>query len=398
MNEIVDEMNNEEFRSIFKSELFDKIDKMIEEKKMSIENTILLLKHAGCCIKLKNVFIPSFGKSSLANRFEKMIIKEEKKKEEKNEKLFVDLCECYIFLNGYINSKMRCVCVPCILKAALKKEESEETQKEVEMALLTLSGMGHCFLRKELYLKEITEIIKHQQKHRNLTKLANQSAWLFLIDRFCSDEHIERIAMNELHFVREATKELEELIGCIDWKRKEEEMSKEEANEVLVITGWTKTIKSFFDSCKLWNEEFVELISSIVQEYRTVKDKFREISYWCISSLRNAAGNGFVPVEDLLKRAVDVVLEGMQRQTYNEGMTTECLRFFENVSIKLKEKKEDDKEEEERKATKRKIFEKMEEEGYEDTIASFHKMFNFLNRHFWITVLSLNISDYFVNV
>eukprot|EP00770_Monocercomonoides_exilis_P000423 MONOS_420.1-p1 / transcript=MONOS_420.1 / gene=MONOS_420 / organism=Monocercomonoides_exilis_PA203 / gene_product=unspecified product / transcript_product=unspecified product / location=Mono_scaffold00007:27207-27823(-) / protein_length=132 / sequence_SO=supercontig / SO=protein_coding / is_pseudo=false len=72
--------------------------------------------------------------------FEKMIIDENEKKEGKNEKLLVDLCECYLlFYSGVFSSKMLSLCVPCLLKFALKKEEREKVQKEVEMALLALS-------------------------------------------------------------------------------------------------------------------------------------------------------------------------------------------------------------------------------------------------------------------
>ncbi|KAH7822281.1 uncharacterized protein MONOS_9650 [Monocercomonoides exilis] len=144
LNEIVNGMNEEEFDSVFTIELFNKMDKMIEEKKMSIENTILLLKHAGYCIAMKNIWIYSSKTSSMDDRFEKMIAIENKKKsEEKDEYLLTDLCECCVFLNGWISLESISICMPCLLKAASKKEESEETRKENEMALLALSEMGY---------------------------------------------------------------------------------------------------------------------------------------------------------------------------------------------------------------------------------------------------------------
>ncbi|KAH7821387.1 uncharacterized protein MONOS_8165 [Monocercomonoides exilis] len=140
--EVIEELNNNELESIFNEEMFNKIEKMIGEKKMSMENASLLLKHVGCCKVLKLVFFDEFEESSLNERFEKMINEEEMKEEEKrNEKLLIDLCECYISLNYLHSPEIISICVPCLLKVAMRKEENEEIQKEVEMALLALS----CF-------------------------------------------------------------------------------------------------------------------------------------------------------------------------------------------------------------------------------------------------------------
>ncbi|KAH7825155.1 uncharacterized protein MONOS_1472 [Monocercomonoides exilis] len=142
MNEVMDEMNDEEFKSVFTMELLNEIDEMIEEKKLSLENLILLMKHVGYCYVLKNVWNLFFDRSPLGGRFEKMIFEEEKKKERKNKKLLIDLCECFVLLNNRINSELISICIPCLLKIALKKEENEETQKEVEIALLALSNIS----------------------------------------------------------------------------------------------------------------------------------------------------------------------------------------------------------------------------------------------------------------
>ncbi|KAH7832691.1 uncharacterized protein MONOS_15929 [Monocercomonoides exilis] len=186
MNEVIDKMNRKEFISVFTKMIFNQMNKIVEENKMSIDNTILLLKQIGYCNMMKSFWNYGFEHSSLNERFEKMIIDEnEKKKDEKNEKLLVNLCECYVMLRfNFIPEELLSICVSCILKVALNKEENEKAQKEVEMALLALSNMGYCSLRQNLFLHEIKEIILHHQEHRNLTRLAYQSVWDFLIDRF----------------------------------------------------------------------------------------------------------------------------------------------------------------------------------------------------------------------
>ncbi|KAH7817063.1 uncharacterized protein MONOS_15908 [Monocercomonoides exilis] len=364
---ILEEMNKKELQSISSIMMFYKMDKMIEEKKMQLENAILLLNYVGCCKMLKNVWNPCFEKSSLCERFEKMIFEEEKKKERKNEKLFVDLCECFVFLNGCIDSKMLCVCVPCLLKAASVKEENEEAQKEVEIALLALSRINRYYeVKQELYLNEITEIIKHQQNHRNLTKLAYQRAWQFLINRLHKDMSLDKVIINELHFGREAARELEELARCIDWKKKGEERGKE-AKEELTLVRWLETFSIYFHCCRLKNEENVELINSVVQVFRAAKGNNGVICNLCIYSLRNAAEKRVVKVEDLLNGgAVEAVLEEILQPTFNDYVVFDGLKFLKNISYRLKRKEKNENDEMKRKATKKKVFEKLEEEGYED--------------------------------
>eukprot|EP00770_Monocercomonoides_exilis_P015799 MONOS_15750.1-p1 / transcript=MONOS_15750.1 / gene=MONOS_15750 / organism=Monocercomonoides_exilis_PA203 / gene_product=unspecified product / transcript_product=unspecified product / location=Mono_scaffold01340:8557-9900(-) / protein_length=312 / sequence_SO=supercontig / SO=protein_coding / is_pseudo=false len=273
-NEIIDGMNEEEFESVFTEEPFNKMHEMIEEKKMSMENAILLLKHAGYSNVLKNNF------------------------------------------------------------------------------------------KKELFFNEIKEIIKHHQEHHNLTQLAYQSAWQFLIDRFFKDKDLEIVIVNELHLAREAARELEELMKCIDWKKKEEEMSKEEAKEEFALMRRAKTCAIYFQCCTLWNEEFVKFINSIVQVYRAAKDNHRGISDWCIYSLRNAAKNRVAKVEDLLKSgAIDAVLEEIQQSTFKDKILRKYFHFFMNISERLKEIIDDEVEEAKRKEVKKKSFEKMEENG-----------------------------------
>eukprot|EP00770_Monocercomonoides_exilis_P002644 MONOS_2627.1-p1 / transcript=MONOS_2627.1 / gene=MONOS_2627 / organism=Monocercomonoides_exilis_PA203 / gene_product=unspecified product / transcript_product=unspecified product / location=Mono_scaffold00055:91722-92453(-) / protein_length=179 / sequence_SO=supercontig / SO=protein_coding / is_pseudo=false len=144
MNEIVDGMDEEEFESFFTLKLFNKTDKMIEEEKISMESVFLLLKSVGQHKVLMHSQSYAFHSSSLNKRFEQMIIEEEKKKEERNEKLLIDLCECTVLLSNEISSELLSIIVTCLLKVALKKDENEETQKEVEIALLALSYIEIC--------------------------------------------------------------------------------------------------------------------------------------------------------------------------------------------------------------------------------------------------------------
>ncbi|KAH7826221.1 uncharacterized protein MONOS_8319 [Monocercomonoides exilis] len=145
-----------------------------------------------------------------------MIFEEEKKKEEKDDYLLVDLCESFVLLNDeFTSTEFLSICVPCLLKVALRKEEIEEVQKEVEMALLALSSIRDNDIEKELFLDDMTEIMKYHQEHRNLTRLAYQSAWQFLINRLFTDKRLEDMIVNELHFGREASRELEELSKSI---------------------------------------------------------------------------------------------------------------------------------------------------------------------------------------
>ncbi|KAH7814937.1 uncharacterized protein MONOS_18378 [Monocercomonoides exilis] len=144
IDRLMEGMDKEKLDSAFKEQLFSRMDKMIEEKKMSLENTIALLKHMGYWKVLNYSISYDFIYSSLGKRFERLIVEEEKKKEEeRNEKFLVDLCECCMMLcDGYVSEELLSICMSCVLQVALrKKEKNEETQKEVEMALLGLSDI-----------------------------------------------------------------------------------------------------------------------------------------------------------------------------------------------------------------------------------------------------------------
>eukprot|EP00770_Monocercomonoides_exilis_P015217 MONOS_15163.1-p1 / transcript=MONOS_15163.1 / gene=MONOS_15163 / organism=Monocercomonoides_exilis_PA203 / gene_product=unspecified product / transcript_product=unspecified product / location=Mono_scaffold01159:13838-14334(+) / protein_length=144 / sequence_SO=supercontig / SO=protein_coding / is_pseudo=false len=112
MNEIVDEMDGEELKTVFTTELFDRVDEMIKKKKIDLENAIMLLKRIGYCKVLKGISVDGYGKFFLNRRFEKMIFEEDQKKEGENEKLLSDLCECYMSLSFFFQTEMLHICVP----------------------------------------------------------------------------------------------------------------------------------------------------------------------------------------------------------------------------------------------------------------------------------------------
>ncbi|KAH7832221.1 uncharacterized protein MONOS_11443 [Monocercomonoides exilis] len=258
-----------------------------------------------------------------------MIFEEKKKEEEMNEKFLTDLCECFALLDeGFITFELHFICVPCLLKAASDKEETEEVQKDVEMALLALccieenQGIG-----EEQFLNEIKEIIRHHQKHRNLTQLAYQSAWQFMMDRFFRDTKLEEV-LNELQFVRETAKELDALMKCVDWKKEKGEKRRKDTKEELIVLRWLQKFEYFFRMRELWDEEYVGLLSSFVGLFRASRDNYRGISKLCIESLDFSASNRAVKVEDLLKGGtIDAVLQVILRPILDDEIT------FENCSV-----------------------------------------------------------------
>ncbi|KAH7816577.1 uncharacterized protein MONOS_18686 [Monocercomonoides exilis] len=397
-NEIVDRMDDDEFCSIFEVEIFDKIFQMIEEKKMSMENAILLLKHVGYWNALKRTCVYGFIESSLNEIFEKMIIEESEKKDEKNEKLLADLCECYASLYNDFPPEFSLICLPYLLKIASNKEENEEAQKEVEMALLAISNIEYyAKMQNELYLNRIKEIMKHHQEHHNLTRLAYQSAWQFLIYRFINDKSLEEVITNELHFVGEARRELEELVRNVDLKRREGKTNGKEIKEIATLMRWLATLNVYFKNCRLKNKELVGLFSCIIQVFRASKDNFKEISRNCLFPLISAANNRAVKVDYLLKGdVVDALLEEIQQPTQNYRLTYECMVLSLHISIRLGAENNEKICKAKRKATKRKIFEKMEEDGYEDSMTSLYEMTSYRSFMLRYNQPVKYLSDYFV--
>eukprot|EP00770_Monocercomonoides_exilis_P002843 MONOS_2825.1-p1 / transcript=MONOS_2825.1 / gene=MONOS_2825 / organism=Monocercomonoides_exilis_PA203 / gene_product=unspecified product / transcript_product=unspecified product / location=Mono_scaffold00060:147642-148825(+) / protein_length=375 / sequence_SO=supercontig / SO=protein_coding / is_pseudo=false len=373
---------------------------MIEKKTLSLESAIFLLKHVGYYKMLKKILLYTFDDSSLSKRMKEMMIDENEKKEDKDERLLVDLCECYASFRSYFPKELRSIIVPCLLKPASSKKRNEETQKEVEMELLALSNVNkYLKMDKELYLNEIKEIIQYHQKHRNMTRLAYLFPWEFLTNRFYCDNSLEDVIVNELHFAREAAREVKELTRCVKWKRKEEENEKrrKETKEEITLMRWLDTTDNFFFSCTLWNEDFAEIVGRIAQLVRASKANHRGIHNQFIYTFANAAGCDYVNIGAFLKEgATDLILEELQQPTLEDEAMCDCLRFFMNISRLSTDKKFFEMEEAKRKATKRKVFKKMEEEGYEDTITTFNEMVYFIREKYHFR-LPLNISDYFAN-
>ncbi|KAH7826713.1 uncharacterized protein MONOS_10554 [Monocercomonoides exilis] len=263
------------------------------------------------------------------------------------------------------------ICVTCLMKVALNKKENEETLKEVEMALLALSNIGNLtIVWKEQYLNEIKEIILYHQEHHNLTRLAYQSAWQFLLNRYATDISLEDIIVNELHFAREVTRELDGLSKCVDWKETESKMKGK--NEEMMVRRWVKMAELLFYGLQSWKEEFIGLICCIVGIYRASRESGIEMYENCISIFWNLVGHKNVGLDAFFKGGVfDLISEEIRRTTENDYVACDCLKFYREISKRVMDKENDEIEEAERKEAKRKTFEYLEEEGYEDIITSF---------------------------
>ncbi|KAH7828259.1 uncharacterized protein MONOS_8119 [Monocercomonoides exilis] len=301
-----------------------------------------------------------------------MIEEYEKKGNEKNEQLLIDLCESYLFLGCSLSSESLSICISCLLKVALNQKKDEDAQIKVEMALLALSNIYlRIDAKTELYVNSIEKIIKHHQEYCNLTRLAYQSTWKFLINQFFCIRRLEDVIVNELHFAREARRELKELSNCVNWKRKEEEEGKTriEAKEIMIIKRWLDELEAYFRSCKLWNEEFVGLLGSIVEIFREARDNHKVVSCNCIESLESITENRDVNVCCLLESgAVDVVMEELVQLNIENLRISYCLGFCSSICGRLNINKGKKKDIAEQKELKKKLFEKMEEQGYEDLI------------------------------
>ncbi|KAH7815520.1 uncharacterized protein MONOS_7425 [Monocercomonoides exilis] len=187
------------------------------------------------------------------------------------------------------------------------------------------------------------------------------------MSRLFNDDGLKVTIANELHLAREAAREMEELTKCVNWKKKEEEMSKEEANGVQVIRRWIQTLNHFFEYSRLWNEKLAGLIGSLVQMIRASRDNHKDICNGCLDSLRRAAKNRNVRVEDLLKGgAIDVILEEFQQPTLNDKIA--CYLLWKNgakaVNVGKTKKKGEDEESDEEEEEKENFveFKEIEEE------------------------------------
>ncbi|KAH7821426.1 uncharacterized protein MONOS_17743 [Monocercomonoides exilis] len=342
--------------------------------------------------------------SSLRERIMKMIIDEENKKEEKNEKLLIDLCECFLCLSNYFDyfyegpSELISICVTNLLIAASHKNEDEETRAEVEIAIVILSKIERHYNRdSELLLCKITEIMKYHQEHRNLSHLAYQAAWRILTRRSFFDPKIQIIIDDDLHFVSETIRELVDLTRYVNWfeKKKEENLSK----NIWIIERWGFSLCNTYAHCKFNRNEFVELFSCIANMCKLSKMNYRDLRSQYIYILYIIFERREANVEDLLKGgAVEVCLDEICWPTLENDPTWSCLSIFMFISKELSGMSYLNSEEtnnSKRKIIKRRMFEKMEEEGFEDLMISFQEILSFpsplrISRNF------INSSDYFV--
>ncbi|KAH7818713.1 uncharacterized protein MONOS_2149 [Monocercomonoides exilis] len=198
------------------------------------------------------------------------------------------------------------VSVPCLLKVALNKGESEEVQKEVEMALMAMSNVVKWEnAEEELYLDEITEIIQYHEEHHNLTQLAYQSAWQLLINRFIMERRFEDVIMNDLHFVRETEREFEELSRCVDWKRNDGEKGKKEKKEVQIIRNWINLVSDSLEYHELWEEGNVGVIRCLVALCRAAREKEQEVFGDCLCVFNRMSRYSTVGTDVLLKHGIE---------------------------------------------------------------------------------------------
>ncbi|KAH7825724.1 uncharacterized protein MONOS_17423 [Monocercomonoides exilis] len=398
MNGLMNEMEEDEFFSVFNKQLFDRMNILIDKKKIATKDSVLMLKHIGYRKELKSIWMCNFENSLLCERIEKMIVDEDMKKEENDEKLHIDACECYLFLNNTFSNEHLSICIPCLLKVASDKEKNKEALKEVEMALLALSGISdNHIICHELYLNEIAEILIYHQHHSNLTRLAYQSAWRFLLNRLVDDESSEEIIVSKLHFIDEATKELEELAKNVSGKRNEEERRRQEMIEYDIIKRWIIVFDHLFMNFKSWNVEYAGLVRCLAGLIKPLRDNKQETSNLLIYLFYVIAQDQIVSVDELQKEGViDQILEEINQKTINKTAVRNCLKIFSEISRGLKGELDNETKKAERNFIKMKIIEKMEEKGFEDIIMSLNDITqNTDGRNF---ELPFNYIDYFVFV
>ncbi|KAH7819150.1 uncharacterized protein MONOS_3282 [Monocercomonoides exilis] len=252
------------------------------------------------------------------------------------------------------------------MKVAINKEESEETQKEVEEALLALSSIGHfVYVHKGCYLNEITNIIKYHQEHNNLTRLAYQSAWGFFINRFFCEREIEEVILNEIHFMREATQELENLEHLVDWAVKEK--NEREWKNVLIIKRWMKTLHIFYKVNNGRLEENPGLFRCISRISKEVNGFQSDIVLKNIIVMKDMATMGKMNIDDFLRAgAVDFIASGIDQLALKSDVFKFCLFLFSEYKKKLIIIKNSGNDENRWKMLNRALIEKLEEGGFFD--------------------------------
>ncbi|KAH7819525.1 uncharacterized protein MONOS_18657 [Monocercomonoides exilis] len=146
---------------------------------------------------------------------------------------------------------------------------------------------------------------------------------------------------------------------------------RKEEKEETVLSRWLQTLEAFLSTCKLWNEELTGLMRSITDAFRASKERLIELFKQFIYSLESAAKNRAVDIDIFLSKGiVDAILDTLQA-TLDNFVKANCICFFIELCERLNGKMEKKENETKRKETKRKMFERMEEDGYEDCIFEF---------------------------
>eukprot|EP00770_Monocercomonoides_exilis_P006169 MONOS_6139.1-p1 / transcript=MONOS_6139.1 / gene=MONOS_6139 / organism=Monocercomonoides_exilis_PA203 / gene_product=unspecified product / transcript_product=unspecified product / location=Mono_scaffold00189:72019-73460(+) / protein_length=285 / sequence_SO=supercontig / SO=protein_coding / is_pseudo=false len=146
--------------------------------------------------------------------------------------------------------------------------------------------------------------------------------------------------------------------------------------------------------------ECVDFIECITRLCRAARDTHAEIIKKCFdifAEIMKQLQLSVIANFFLKSDAFDLALGKILQSTLNDAISCGCMRFFLETSISLKSKMANETDEAKRKVIKKETLDKMEEEGYEDAIASFHKKFVYLNCCYF-SRLAKNIADYFVNI
>ncbi|KAH7819656.1 uncharacterized protein MONOS_17929 [Monocercomonoides exilis] len=279
--------------------------------------------------------------------FELMIFEEMSKKEGKSERLLIDLCECYYLLSDdNINEKMAPSITSCLLKVASNEERSINIQKEVEMALLALSeGSRGTLVKGSQPLEEMIDIIYHHNDHRNLTQLAFQSAWRFMINNWHRNSNSQIVVVASMIFLTVVKRELKELIKCVDWKREDEgrEKIRSEPKATQMIIRWLDVLGNFFIMCDKWDDDFNEVVRFVVELFRTARDNEQEISEMCTHALKMLARSKNSSVDIFEKCGVsEMISQEINCRDSNDKITENCTVILLLISAKSKDKADND--------------------------------------------------------
>eukprot|EP00770_Monocercomonoides_exilis_P004814 MONOS_4791.1-p1 / transcript=MONOS_4791.1 / gene=MONOS_4791 / organism=Monocercomonoides_exilis_PA203 / gene_product=unspecified product / transcript_product=unspecified product / location=Mono_scaffold00132:63791-65288(+) / protein_length=481 / sequence_SO=supercontig / SO=protein_coding / is_pseudo=false len=255
----------------------------------------------------------------------------------------------------------------------MNKEKNEKIGKEAEMSLVSLSNIKMRFkIEKELYMKDITELIKYHQEHHNLTHLAYQSAWEFLIWQTNEDEKMAHFVENELNFLREAIRELEELEERENWMKRGKFLK--EVTDEITLTRWLDTLGYYFFFYE-WKEiKSPNFFECIVRILRKVKKYHRKVFKRCVYVISRIANPVSSDISYLLRSGIiRIIMEEMQQPTVRRDYLEWCLKYIISLVKSVDEPSNDANEREKRKMQKHQILDILEEEGYENEIISVYE-------------------------